>query len=156
MDYLQLPPSSPLQRFFCLTDIKQNTHSWEMAAHKQIGLFHPPVPPIPSANASLSQLLLLGRRTNEMMLPRSFLIPQEREGADSKAPGHIRQVKGRAQGVLKQYSPKWYLPVVSAGMIRTGNSHSCFTVASATSFPCPLEFYRSVSPRGRLCFSFLC
>lgn len=54
VDYLQAPSSSPLQKIFCLTDIKQNAHSWEMAAQRQIRLSHPPVPPIPSANVSLS------------------------------------------------------------------------------------------------------
>lgn len=57
VDYLQPPSSSPLQRLFDVTDIKQNAHSWEMAAQQQIGLSHPPVPLIPCANAFLSQLL---------------------------------------------------------------------------------------------------
>lgn len=42
--YLQPPSSSPLRRLCCLTDIKQNAHSWEKAARRQIGLCHPSVP----------------------------------------------------------------------------------------------------------------
>lgn len=54
-------------------------------------------------------------------------MPGEREGADSEAPGHVGQGKG--EGVLKPYSPKWYLYMVSAGVIRTGDSQSCFNIA---------------------------
>lgn len=63
------------------------------------------------------------------MLPRFFLTLGEREGADSEASGHVGQVKGKIQGVLKICSPKWYVNMVSAGVIRSGNSHSCFNIA---------------------------
>lgn len=56
-------------------------------------------------------------------------MPGEREGVDSEAPGHVGQGKGKGQGVLKPYSPKWYLYMVSAGVIRTGDSQSCFNIA---------------------------
>lgn len=156
MDYLQPPSSSPLQRLFFLTDIKQNAHSWEMAAQQQIGLSHPPVPLIHSANASLSTAIA-GEKKNEDDFAKVFSYTRrESEGADSEASGHAGQVKGMIQGVLKPCSPKRYLHMVSAGVIRTGNSHYCFNIARGTSFPCALGFYRSKSPRVRLSLTFSC
>lgn len=98
--YLQPPSSSPLRRLCCLTDIKQNAHSWEKAARRQIGLCHPSVPMMRAANASLPQpgeennkdddakVCSYARRI-KMMMPRSVFMPEEREGADFEAPGHV-------------------------------------------------------------------
>lgn len=78
----------------------------------------------------LSQLLLLGRKKNEDDVAKVLSYARrQREGADSEASGHVGQVKGKIQAVLKPRSPNWYLHMVSAGVIGTGNSQYCFSIA---------------------------